>query len=327
MSDFVHIPVFQKVTIDLLNTHMADNQWIIDCTAGCGGHLDYLFKKIPSTTKVIAIDKDPMMIEFLISKFNEKIINQQLFLVESCFSRIASVAKNFNAVGKIFAIYADLGISSVHLDDPRRGFSFLHDDADLDMRLNPKKSKLKAMDILNQYYQRDLINLLHKYVQEKYARHLVKEIHNRRQKCTILKVKDLVKIVNKVIKYSSKERKHTLAKVFLALRMEVNQEIAVLKKFLLDAFKILAINGRLAVISFHSTEDRVVKKYFLNFCGVQRKIDLPKFVPLTDSEISKYVGQKASIIKPFPIMPSLEEIKENPSCRSAKLRILEKTKE
>ena len=232
-------------------------------------------------------------------------------------------------VNKVEAILADLGFSSDQIEDPKRGFSFLQNgpasnasrsDAGwpLDMRYSPETQKLTAADVVNNYSEKDLAEIFWRYGEEKYARRIAREIIRARKTKKIRKTKELVEIIAKAVSEKYKKgRLHFATRTFQALRIEVNQELKNLEIFLEKAVKVLAGGGRLAIISFHSLEDRIVKNYFLK---ESRDCICPsKFLRCV-------CGHKKTVklITKKPIQPSEKEIRDNPRARSAKMRVAEK---
>ena len=291
MSDF-HTPVLINEVIEGLR--VKDKGLYIDATIGGGGHAERI---LSLGARVLGIDQDEDAILHLKKKFESEIKSGQLTLVAANFSSIENVAKE-NGFENVDGILLDLGVSSHQLDEARRGFSFRYDEV-LDMRMNQAET-LTAEGVVNKYPEESLYEIFAKYGEEPKARAIAHEIVAQRTRQPIRTTKGLSDIVARIVKNSGKINPAT--RVFQAIRIEVNDEIGNLKTGLEQGFKLLGANGRLAVISFHSLEDRVVKLYFLKL-GSEKG---------------------ASILTKKPIIAGEEEIGSNRRSRSAKLRILQK---
>ena len=306
--EFKHISVLYNETLDALNI---DPEGIyVDCTAGGGGHSAGIAERLTSG-KLISIDQDPEAVETLNKRFEN---NDRVTVVHSNFEDIDAVLDSMDIHGScVDGILADLGVSSYQLDNGSRGFSF-HQDAPLDMRMSSEG--MSAADIVNTYSQEELKDILYKYGDEKFAPAIVRNILRAREKKPIETTLELAEIVS--LSYPSKARRdgHPARKTFQALRIEVNGEIEKLEKSLDIMFDRLSIGGRLAIITFHSLEDRVVKTHFKKYCeGCICPPDFPVCV----------CGRVPRGKIPFkPVLPGYEEIENNPRSRSAKLRVIEK---
>ena len=299
MSSY-HTPVLLNECVDALN--IKQGGVYVDVTFGGGGHSKEILKRLDKTARLIAFDQD--------TDAQANIIEDNRFLfIHSNFRYIKNYLRYYE-IEKVDGILADLGISSFHIDAKERGFSFMS-DADLDMRMN-KKMKKTAADIVNEYDEKDLIRIFRQYGEIKNAGALAKQIVTARSLKKIKRVNDFIEIIkNKIPK--RQENKY-LAKVFQALRIELNDEITALEEFLLATGTILNKGGRLVVMSYHSLEDRYVKNYIRsgNSKGIVEKDIYGNY-----EQIFKQVTKK-------PIVPNEEEINRNPRARSAKLRIAEK---
>jgi len=299
MSSY-HTPVLLNECVDALN--IKQGGVYVDVTFGGGGHSKEILKHLDKTARLIAFDQD--------TDAQANIIEDNRFLfIHSNFRYIKNYLRYYE-IEKVDGILADLGISSFHIDAKERGFSFMS-DADLDMRMN-KKMKKTAADIVNEYDEKDLIRIFRQYGEIKNAGALAKQIVTARSLKKIKRVNDFIEIIkNKIPK--RQENKY-LAKVFQALRIELNDEITALEEFLLATGTILNKGGRLVVMSYHSLEDRYVKNYIRsgNSKGIVEKDIYGNY-----EQIFKQVTKK-------PIVPNEEEINRNPRARSAKLRIAEK---
>lgn len=286
--DSVHKAVLLNETIDGLN--LSPKATVLDCTFGGGGHSREIFRRFPEV-KIIALDQDK-------SAWREN--DNRIFFHNENFSDLDKVLKNEKADGVIF----DLGLSSDQLENSGRGFSFMKDEPLLmTMKDNPTSEDLTAEDIVNTWDEKNLADIIYGYGEEKYSRRIARGIVEARKKTKIKTTFDLVRIIENAVPGVYKRGKIYFAtRTFQALRIAVNDELGVLQTGLLKGFNALKVGGRMSVISFHSLEDRIVKKFY------------------------KERGKegKAILINKKPIMAGEEEIKNNPRSRSAKLRIIEK---
>ncbi|OQX99701.1 MAG: 16S rRNA (cytosine(1402)-N(4))-methyltransferase [Bacteroidetes bacterium 4572_128] len=294
-----HLPVLLEESINALNIN--PEGIYIDLTFGGGGHSKLILKKL-TKGKLIAFDKDKDAEKNILKNGNFIFINGNFMYLKNYLL--------YYGIKKVDGILGDLGVSSHHFNEKKRGFSFRFDGT-LDMRMNTN-SNLKAKDILNNYTENNLYKIFKNYGEIKNCKKLINLITTYRRDNEFNKIFDFLEAI-KIAIPKNKENKY-LAKVFQALRIEVNQEIKVLKKFLLQTPKILKKNGRLVIISYHSLEDRIVKKFFKsgNFDG---KIEKDFFGNIIND--LKIINRKV-------IIPSEKELKNNKRSRSAKLRIAEK---
>jgi 16S rRNA (cytosine1402-N4)-methyltransferase len=312
----IHQPVLLKESIEALNLKKGDT--VVDATLGGGGHSLEILKKILPAGKLIAIDLDPEAIE----KFHKilkdsriKLKAENLKVVHVNFAELGEVLFSLK-ISEASAILADFGISSDQLKDSDRGFSF-QKDAPLDMRMN-RTSGATAADVVNYLSEKDLERILRDYGDERYARRIAQSIAKQRKIKPIQKTLELASVIEKAIPYSYKHQKISFAtRTFQALRIEVNKELENIKKFLPQAIDLLRKKGRLAAITFHSGEDRIVKNIFRE--NARGCICPPEFPVCRCGQ-----KPKIKIITRKPIAPSEEEIRDNPRSRSAKLRVVEK---
>ncbi len=277
-------------------------QNFLDCTAGGGGHALALEKRVRPDGQVLAIDRDPKAI----ARLKRKTVGKNLILVNDNYKNLLKIADDCG-IDKFFGVLLDLGLSSDQLVQGNRGFSFQGSEF-LDLRYNPEKQELTGADILKSYSQEQLIEILEKYGEEPLARPIAKKIIAiRRQGQSIETADMLVQLVSTIYRrrFKKKSRRHPATRVFQALRLAVNDELNNLAAALPGALEILEPGGRLAVISFHSGEDRLVKNFFRQ----QAKFEPPNLKILTKK----------------PLQPSLEERASNSASRSAKLRVAEKS--
>jgi len=279
----MHIPVLQKEIIERLDPKFGGKY--IDATLGFGGHAKLVLEKTKG--KLLGIEKDPEVARITKSK---NIAG--LKIVNSSFVNLKEIAEK-NGFMQANGILFDLGFSSWHIERSGRGFTFQKDEP-LDMRFNPNQ-ELTASEIVNSYSEQDIEKILRDYGQEAFANRIARAIVRKRPIQTSLK---LAQIIEQAIHFRSKI--HPATKTFQALRIVVNNELSEIEQGLNQATEVLGDNGRLAVISFHSLEDKIVKNFFKRH-----------------KDILKTLTKK-------PIIPQDQEIKENPKARSAKLRVAEK---
>ncbi len=289
MTKDIHIPVLPKEVIELLAPHPGESY--LDLTAGYGGHANDVLRLIGKKGKAVLVDRDINSINYLKKKFA---VDKQIEFIQSDFY---SASQDLVSQNKKFdCILADVGVSSPHLDNPDRGFSFMN-NGPLDMRMD-SSSKLTASEIVNSYSQEDLANLLFRYGELRTSRKIAQIIVQNRPHNTTNELAS-------VIPGQYKARMRTLAQVFQALRIEVNDELGQLSRSLELWHKLLNPGGRLAVITFHSLEDRIVKQYFSEHGGND-------------------ITSELRILNKKPITAGPDEIVYNPRARSAKLRALQR---
>lgn len=290
MSEFVHAPVLVPGVLALLDPK-PDNI-VVDATLGLGGHAEAILSRLGEHGKLIGIDQDESALSLASNR------------LKSFGSKFVTLRGNFRNIGDLVGsagyksvdrILLDLGVSSLQLDDGTRGFSFKF-DAPLDMRMDPS-SAITAGDVVASYSEEELVRIFEDYGEEPRAKLIAKRIVETRTKQPILTTGDLVRIVGGRI-----GRIHPATRVFQALRMEANDELGAIRDGLPQALDLLGSGGRLAVISFHSVEDRLVKQLFKQW--------------EEDGRI-KLINKKV-------LQATWEEKKENPRSRSAKLRVIEK---
>lgn len=301
--EFVHKSVLFDEAIKALNLN--ENKIIVDGTAGGGGHSGEIAKR---AKRVISIDQDPDAIAVLNERLGDK---ENVTIVHDNYSNIKNIISNLN-IEKIDGLLLDLGVSSFQLDTAERGFSF-HKDAPLDMRMS--KSGLSAYDVVNNYDERQLADIIYRYGEEKFSRRIAANIVKARAKKPIETTFELVDIIKSSMPQKAMRDAHPARRTFQAIRIEVNAELDVLKSTLEDAFDILAPGGRIAIITFHSLEDRIVKEQFAKWC---QGCTCPKEFPVC------VCGKKPKGKTFKSISPSKEELEENPRARSSRLRIFEK---
>ena len=306
MSEFKHIPVLFNETIDALNVR--PDGIYVDCTAGGGGHCAAVAERL-TTGRIIAIDQDPDAVANLQERFKN---NGRVTIVHDNFVNISSILENLGIDG-VDGIMADLGVSSHQLDTDERGFSF-HKDAPLDMRMSMEG--MSAADLVNTAAQSELQKIIYTYGEEKFAPSIARNIVKAREKKPIETTFELVDIIKASMPMKAKRDGHPARKTFQALRIEVNGELEKLERALDDMFEALNPSGRIAIITFHSLEDRIVKKKFNKFC--EGCICPPEFPVCV-------CGRKPRGKLPFKSKaPTENEVGENFRAHSARLRAIEK---
>lgn len=301
--EFVHKSVLFDEAIEALDLN--SEKVILDGTAGGGGHSSEISK---TAKQLIAVDQDPDAITVLNERFGDR---KNVTIVHDNFSHIKSILKSLN-IDKIDGVLLDLGVSSFQLDTADRGFSF-HKDAPLDMRMS--KTGLSAKDVVNTYSETELADVIFKYGEEKFARKIASNIVKARQDKPIETTFELVDIIKASLPQKAMRDSHPARKTFQAIRIEVNGELDVLKSTLDDAFDCLNSGGRIAVITFHSLEDRIVKEKFNEWC---KGCTCPKEFPVC------VCGNKPKGKVFKAVAPSQKELEINPRARSSRLRVFEK---
>lgn len=283
----IHRPVMVEEVIHVLN--LREDGLYIDATLGCGGHSKAILRRLGNRGRLIGLDRDERALECA----REDINDERVMLKKARFSQIKEVAYEIG-IQKADGILFDLGVSMLQLKDMSRGFSFYSNER-LDMRMDQSTS-LTAWEVVNKYPQQKLEEIFREYGEEPFYRRVAREIVKIRSQKTIDSCRELSDLVVRVI--PKRGRTHPATQIFQAIRMEINKERQELIEGLSQAIQLLKNNGRICVISYHSGEDRLVKKFFREHESMGSLIILTK----------------------KPILPSLEEIAKNPSARSARLR-------
>ena len=306
--EFKHIPVLFRESIDALD--IKPDGLYADCTAGGGGHSNAILDRLSANGRLVAIDRDPEAIETLTKRFEGR---ENVSIVNDNICNIKSILSQFTDEGAD-GILADLGVSSHQLDDAARGFSF-HADAPLDMRMSMQG--MSAADAVNSLSQRELQDIIYRYGEDKFAPRIAAGIVRARAEKPIETTLELAEIVKSSIPAAARrEGGHPARRTFQALRIYVNGELDGLDRAIGDMFDSLKVGGRLAIITFHSLEDRAVKQTFASLC--EGCICPPEFPVCVCGRKSRgRLPQKAAA-------PSKAELEENPRSRSARLRVIEK---
>ena len=308
--EFNHISVLLNECLEGLN--IKENGIYVDGTLGGAGHSSEILKRLSNEGRLIGIDQDTDALKAA----KERLKNySNVTFVHSNFSSIENVLNNLNIDG-VDGILMDLGVSSYQLDEGERGFSYMK-DAPLDMRMN-RDNDFSAYNVINEYSEEDLYRIIRDYGEEKFARRIASFIVENRQEKNIETTLELVEIIKSAIPAKARrEGPHPAKRTFQAIRIEVNSELSILNKTIEDGVGKLNKGGRMAIITFHSLEDRIVKNKFRDLAVSCR---CPKEFPVC------VCGEKAKVkvISRKAIEPTKEEVDINPRSRSAKLRVLEK---
>lgn len=303
---FVHKSVLFQESIDALNIR-SDGVYM-DLTAGGGGHSAAILDRLAGG-RLICVDQDPDAIAVLRGRFAH---SANVTVVQSNFSQVLAILEELSLPG-VDGVLMDIGVSSYQLDTPERGFSF-HSDAPLDMRMS--KSGMSAADVVNGYPEQELRRVIRDYGEERFAAAIARQIVRQRQKKRIETTFELIDAIKAAMPAAAQRDGHPARRTFQAIRIEVNNELGVLSETLDSAFDALNPGGRLAVITFHSLEDRMVKSRFAQLC---QGCTCPKDFPVC------VCGKKPRGKLPFKSKaPTAQELADNPRSHSARLRCIEK---
>lgn len=309
--EFSHVPVLFDEVMEGLN--IREGLTYVDGTLGGGGHSSGICERLNGRGLLIGIDKDQDALDAASKRLEEYSCEKRF--VHSNYSDIKLVL-NEQGIEKIDGALLDLGVSSFQLDNPERGFSYMH-DAKLDMRMNEEDS-LTAEDVVNDYSKAELTRIIKDYGEERWAARIAEFIDKERKNKRIISTFELVDIIKAAMPAAARrEGPHPAKRTFQAIRIEVNDELGHLRRAVDDFVDVLAPGGRLAIITFHSLEDRIVKESFakrLNPCTCPP--ELPMCVCGKVADIKKVTNK--------PSVADAKELERNPRSRSAKLRIIEK---
>lgn len=307
---FEHKSVLLQETVDSVFT-FPDGIYV-DCTLGGGGHSAILLERLGSSGRLICFDQDKKAVDFARERFSG---DDRVTIIHKNFIALEETLREYNFL-PVSGIMFDLGVSSPQLDEAERGFSYMT-DAPLDMRMD-RKSGLTARDIVNNWSVEEITEIIQQYGEERWASRIAKFIVQKRIDDPIESTSQLVEIIKDAVPAAARrEGPHPAKRTFQAIRIAVNRELEVLEIALDQALNCLDTGGRLAVITFHSLEDRIVKNKFQSWMG---KCKCPPGFPVCRC------GSLASVklITRKPLTPSAQEEEENPRARSAKLRVAEK---
>jgi len=308
--EFKHKSVLLNESIEALN--IKKDGIYVDGTLGGGGHSYEILKRLGKDGKLIGIDRDIEAINAANARLG---LFENFYAVHDNHDNIIEILKRMN-ISAVDGILLDLGVSSYQLDEASRGFSYMH-DARLDMRMN-REDSLSAYEVVNEYSEEALSKIFFDYGEERYSRQIAKNICKKRQEQKIETTFELVDIIKKSIPVKAlNEKQHPAKRVFQAIRIEVNDELIKLKQSVIDQIMSLNPGGRLAIITFHSLEDKIVKHTYEELEG---RCTCPKDFPVCVCGYKSY----GKIVNKKAIISKKEELDENPRARSAKLRIFER---
>lgn len=329
-----HIPVLKKEIVETFQYLKNKDGYFVDGTLGAGGHSLAIANRIKNKAmptgrqelriKIIGIDKDQDALNMAKENVDKAGLKGDFIFVHDDFKNIKNILNEkiprlrSGRLRRINGALIDLGVSSMQLDNKERGFSFMDAEAKLDMRMDQSQD-LSAFDVINYYQAEKLEKIFREYGEEKFYKYISKNICRARKEAPIEKVGELLAILEKSIppRVIATSKKHYATNVFRALRLEVNQELTQLDHALYDFIDALDAGARLAVISFHSTEDRIVKETF-------RKAEKPCICPPLAPICTCWKKPLVKIITKKPLVADENELKVNPRSRSAKLRVVER---
>ena len=307
-----HISVLLNESISSLN--LKENSIIVDATLGYGGHSSSILDRIKKGY-LFAFDQDSEAIRHSTDRLSK--VGTNFTIIKSNFVHMKEELEKLG-IERVDGVLFDLGVSSPQLDDASRGFSF-HEDAKLDMRMDRDNNSLTAYDVVNNYSREELIRIFNKYGEDKFSNNIAKKIVEYRSNKPIETTLELVEVIKTAVPMKFRIDKHPARQIFQAIRIEVNHELDVIEPAINQALELLNVGGRVAVITFHSLEDRLVKNIFREKCKIDERIKGLPNIPEEYLPDFKLVVNKA-------IVPSEEELERNPRARSSKLRVIEKIK-
>ncbi|EGQ2952696.1 16S rRNA (cytosine(1402)-N(4))-methyltransferase RsmH [Staphylococcus pseudintermedius] len=307
---FHHISVLLKETVDQLN--IKEDGVYVDCTLGGAGHSQYLLNQLSDEGRLIAIDQDMTAINHAKEKLQQDL--HKVTFVHNNFRNLANILAELN-IDKVDGILYDLGVSSPQLDVPERGFSYQH-NAKLDMRMD-QTQPLSAYEVVNTWSYETLVKIFFRYGEEKFSKQIARKIEARRQQQPIETTFDLVACIKEGIPAKARRKGgHPAKRVFQAIRIAVNDELAAFEDSLEQAIDHVKVNGRISVITFHSLEDRLCKQMFQEY---EKGPDVPRGLPVLPEA---YIP-KLKRVNRKPIVADATDLEDNHRARSAKLRVAE----
>lgn len=305
-----HLPVMLTEALEQLV--IKEDGLYLDGTFGRGGHSRAILEKLGEAGRLLALDRDLTAIH---SVYAQQLQNDKRFtLVHGCFSELRNIAAQAHLLGQLDGILLDIGVSSPQLDDPERGFSFMN-DGPLDMRMD-SSTGLSAAQWLAKVDEKELVDALFAFGEERFARRIAHAVIEQREVSPITTTRQLAKLIEDAVPVREKH-KHPATRSFQAIRIVINSELDELKSVLTQAVECLKPGGRLVVISFHSLEDRIVKRFFRDEAGA--KYDPGRF-PIKEADIAKGLLKKSG----KALKAGVSEIAQNPRARSAVMRVSEK---
>lgn len=308
---FEHVTVLKEEAVEGLN--IKPDGIYVDCTLGGAGHSELILSKLSKFGRLYAFDQDEMALKFAEEKL--KAYKDQVVLIKSNFRYLKKELFD-RGVYEVDGVLFDLGVSSPQLDIAERGFSY-HQDAPLDMRMD-QSAPISAYDVLNHWDYNELVKIFFKYGEEKFSKQIARKIEGYRKEKPIETTGELVELIKEGIPAPARRAGgHPAKRVFQAIRIAVNDELKVFEEAIEDAIALTKPGGRIAVITFHSLEDRICKTTFSKW---SKGPELPPGLPIIPEEYKP----KLKLITRKPILPSEEEMEQNKRARSAKLRVAEK---
>ncbi|TGE32671.1 16S rRNA (cytosine(1402)-N(4))-methyltransferase RsmH [Desulfosporosinus sp. Sb-LF] len=308
--DFHHVTVLLEETVDAVVTNPSGRY--VDCTLGGAGHSSMILGRLGSSGKLIGFDQDDQAIRHAQELFGQ---DERITLVNRNFESLEETLKELDLL-PVDGILFDLGVSSPQLDEAERGFSYMQ-DAPLDMRMDPSRS-LNAREIVNSWSEEELAKVIWNYGEEKWSKRIAQFIVRARNEQPLETTGDLVQVIKAAVPSAVRRSgPHPAKRTFQAIRIAVNDELGVLDRVLDQALRCLDHGGRIGVITFHSLEDRIVKERMKSWLG---RCTCPPELPICRCEAKAM----AKVLTRKPILPSEEEVEQNPRSRSAKLRVAEK---
>ena len=310
---FEHETVLLRETIDGLEIN--PNGVYVDCTLGGAGHAQYILSQLSDKGKLYAFDQDINAINNAKEVLKEEYAQGKVVSIHSNFRNLKEELANLS-IRYVDGIYYDLGVSSPQLDHADRGFSY-HQEAKLDMRMD-QSQELSAYEVVNYWSYEQLVKIIFRYGEEKFAKRIVRSIEQTREKKPIEYTTELAEIVKLAIPAATRRTGgHPAKKTFQAIRIAVNDELGSIEESLEQALDLLKVGGRLSVISFHSLEDRLVKQMF-------KQVSTPPETPNNLPLLPEQMKPAYRLVNRKPILASNEELEHNNRSRSAKLRIIER---
>jgi len=308
-----HKSVLKEESVEMMN--LREGSVVVDATLGLGGHSLLMTEKIGISGHLYAFEQDERNLRE--AKERLKKHENQITYFHQNFRHLKTSITG-EGTNQVDAILFDLGLSSPHVDEAERGFSFMK-DGPLDMRYD-QRGKITAETVVNTHREEDLAKIFYQYGEDPYAKLVARKICERRKVSPFKSTLDLALFLDEMVPAKKKQKIHPATKIFQALRIEVNSELEVLKEALDQSVKILKVGGRIVVISYHSLEDTIVKHFFRDLERPEEKDPEKMMYQVTGDPIVKSVTKK-------PVVPSDKEINENPRSRSAKLRAYEKLRD
>lgn len=315
--EFQHETVLLHEAVKGLN--IKSNGVYVDCTLGGAGHSSLILEHLDENGHLYAFDQDDFALQEAGKRLQTGIDNGQVTLIKSNFRNLQTSLEELG-VHKVDGVLYDLGVSSPQLDDGERGFSYNY-DASLDMRMN-QSQQLTAYQIVNEWSFNDLVRIFFQYGEEKFSKQIARKIEQQREFAPIETTFELVELIKMGIPAAARRTGgHPAKRIFQAIRIAVNDELNAVSESIEQAIRLLDIDGRVSVITFHSLEDRIVKNIFKEYSTVEQP---PKNLPILPDQLEK---APLKLVNRKVILPTDEEIERNKRSRSAKLRIAEKQKE